>query len=238
MSSGYLFLAKSSGIYHDFYKALIPEGRYMLYLQGLANTLKMAAMATIIGIVIGLLVASVKASRETNVFMKIIAKIFDLYTTIIRGTPVLLQLLIMWTAIFTSRNANPILVGGLCFGINSGAYVSEIFRGAINSIDKGQVEAGRSLGLNHYQTMKSIVLPQAFKNAVPALGNEFVMLIKETSVASVISSMELIKAARDVGNSTWDFATPLYIVGLVYLTLVLIIQKFQTKLERRLQRDA
>ncbi len=238
MYSGYIVLASFDSIYYNFSKAFLINGRYMLYLYALGNTLKMAAMATVLGIIIGLLVASVKVSREGNIVLKVIAKIFDLYTTIIRGTPVLLQILIMWTAVFTSRSANPIFVGGLCLGINSGAYVSEIFRGAINSVDKGQTEAGRSLGLSHYQTMKSIIIPQAFKNAIPALGNEFVMLIKETSVVSVISAMELIKVAQGVGNSTWDFTTPLIIVGLIYLAIVLIIQKFQSKLERRLERDA
>ncbi len=238
MGSGYLLATSFTEIYDNFYKVLIPDDRYIIYINALGNTLKMAAMGTIIGIIIGLIVATIKFSRNANTTTKILAKIFDLYTTIIRGTPVLLQLLILWTVVFTSRNSSVILVAGLCFGINSGAYVSEIFRGAILSIDKGQMEAGRSLGLSHFQTMKSIIIPQAFKNAIPALGNEFIMLIKETSVASVIGSMELIKAAQDIGNVTWDFGTPLYVSALIYLILVIILQKIQSKLERRLHKDA
>lgn len=225
-------------MYEAFYETLIAENRWMLYVEGLLNTLKMAAFATLLGIVIGLFVSSVKFSRDKNLCLRILAGLFDLYTTIIRATPVLLQLLIINGLIFTSRNTNIVFVGGLCFGINSGAYVSEIFRGAIQSIDKGQVEAGRSLGLSHGQTLRSIVLPQAFKNAIPALGNEFIMLIKETSVASVIAVNELIKVANNITSRTFDTLPPLYVSAFIYIVLVLIAQYFQSKIERRLQRDA
>lgn len=225
-------------MYEAFYETLIAENRWMLYVEGLLNTLKMAAFATLLGILIGLFVSSVKFSRDKNLFLRILAGLFDLYTTIIRATPVLLQLLIINGLIFTSRNTNIVFVGGLCFGINSGAYVSEIFRGAIQSIDKGQVEAGRSLGLSHSQTLRSIVLPQAFKNAIPALGNEFIMLIKETSVASVIAVNELIKVANNITSRTFDTLPPLYVSACIYIILVLIAQYFQSKIERRLQKDA
>ncbi len=234
MTNNFILASKIS---EKLYEALIVDDRYMLYFKGLLNTLKMAALATIIGIVIGLLVAVIKSSQESNPFVKALSWILNLYTTIIRGTPVFLQILILYTAVFTSRNFSEVLIGGICFGINSGAYVSEIFRGAIASIDKGQMEAGRSLGFSHFQTMKSIIVPQAFKNAIPALGNEFVMLIKETSVASVIGVPELIRSAQNVGSKTWDILTPLYIVALIYLTLVIFIQKLQTKLEKRLTRQ-
>lgn len=225
-------------MFESLQKTLIVDNRWMLYVQGLFNTLEMAAFATFLGIIIGLFISTVKFSRGKNFFMSALAGLFDIYTTIIRATPVLLQLLIINNLIFTSRDTNIVLVGGLCFGINSGAYVSEIFRGAIQSIDKGQMEAGRSLGLSHAQTMFSIIIPQAFKNAIPALGNEFIMLIKETSVASVIAVNELIKAANIVTSRTYDVLTPLYVTAFIYIVLVLIAQFIQSKVERRLQRDA
>ncbi len=220
------------------YQAFIYKDRYWLYLEGLSNTIKMAAFATILGILIGLIVASVKVSKDANIFTKILASIFNVYTTIIRGTPVVLQLFIITGAIFTARDSNMLLAGGICFGINSGAYVSEIFRGAILSIDKGQMEAGRSLGLSHFQTMKSIIIPQAIKNAIPALGNEFIMLIKETSIAFAISVTELMNSARFIGSRTYKPLYPYFIAAVFYLSLVLLIQKIQSTIERRLHRDA
>ncbi len=225
-------------IYNNFYKAFIVQDRYMLYLYGLVDTLKMAALATILGILIGIIVASIKVSKDINIFTKILAKIFAVYTTIIRGTPVIVQIFIIAGTFFVNRDSNMVVAGGICFGINSGAYVSEIFRGAILSIDKGQMEAGRSLGLNHFQTMYHIIIPQAFKNALPALGNEFVMLIKETSVAFVIGVTELMSQAKFITSRTWDATTAYYIAGAFYLVMVLTIQKIQSKVERRLQKDA
>ncbi len=225
-------------IYNNFYKAFIVQDRYMLYLYGLADTIKMAALATILGIFIGIIVATIKVSKDINIFTKILAKIFGIYTTIIRGTPVIVQIFIIAGTFFVSRDSNMVLAGGICFGINSGAYVSEIFRGAILSIDKGQIEAGRSLGLNHFQTMRYIIIPQAFKNALPALGNEFVMLIKETSVAFAVGVAELMSQAKFITSRTWDPTTAYYIAGAFYLVIVLTIQKIQSKVERRLQKNA
>ncbi len=225
-------------IYNNFYKAFIVQDRYMLYLAGLADTLKMAALATILGILIGIIVATVKVSKDINIFTKVLAKIFGVYTTIVRGTPVIVQIFIIAGTFFASRHSNMVIAGGICFGINSGAYVSEIFRGAILSIDKGQMEAGRSLGFNHFQTMRYIVVPQAFKNALPALGNEFVMLIKETSVAFVIGVTELMSQAKFIVSRTWDATTAYYIAGAFYLIIVLTIQKIQSRVERRLHKNA
>ncbi len=202
-----------------------------MYLNGLLSTIQIAALATVIGVIIGLGVATIKVSKDANPILGIASKISNLYTTVIRGTPVLLQILIIYNLVFTSRDTNEILVGGICFGLNSGAYVSEIFRGAIQSIDKGQMEAGRSLGFSHFQTMRYIIIPQAIRHAVPGLGNEFVMLIKETSVASAIAVTELLKAAQYVGTRTWDPLPPYYIAAAMYLTMVIIFQHLQKKVE-------
>ena len=216
------------------YEAFIPQGRYMLYLDGLLLTLQITFFAVIIGMVIGVLVAVAKVSRDQNPVMTFLAKLGDIYTTVIRGTPVLLQLLIIYNLIFTSRSTSEVLVGAVCFGINSGAYIAEIVRAGIEAVDHGQMEAGRSLGFNAGETMRFIILPQAIKNILPALGNEFIVLIKETSVGSVIAITELTKAATLVGSRTYDILPPLFIAAGFYLILVLILQKFQGKLERRM----
>jgi ABC-type amino acid transport system permease subunit len=146
----------------------------------------------------------------------------------------MVQLLIIYNLIFTSRDSNEILIGAVCFGINSGAYVSEIIRAGIDSIDKGQMEAGRSLGMSYVQTMVMIILPQAVRNILPALGNEFIILIKETSVASVIAITDLTQAAQYIGSRTWDILPPLIIVALFYLVIVMGLSKLLSIFERRL----
>lgn len=210
------------------------EDRYLLFIKGFSVTLQIALIAVIIGCIIGFLVAVVKVSESKSPVIRILAKIGNLYTTVIRGTPVLLQLLIIYNMIFTSRNTSEVLVGGICFGINSGAYVAEIIRAGILAVDRGQTEAGRSLGFNGTQTMRFIVVPQAIKNILPALGNEFISLIKETSVGSIIAITDVTKVATLIGSRTWDVVPPLVISALFYLALVLLLQKFQGSLERRM----
>ncbi|MDF2484492.1 MAG: putative rane protein [Herbinix sp.] len=217
----------------SFYNALIPDQRYLAYLDGLKITLLISFFAIILGIAIGILVAVVKVTAM-NSKMKWLVAICNLYINIIRGTPLMVQLLIIYNLIFTSRNTNELLVGAVCFGINSGAYVAEIIRAGIESIDRGQMEAGRSLGLNYLQTMKLIILPQAVRNILPALGNEFIVLIKETSVAGVIAVTDLTKAAQYVGSRTWDILPPLVIAAACYLVLVMGLTKLLGVLERRL----
>lgn len=221
-------------IFDRLYDAFIPQGRYMLYIDGLVLTLQITVLAVIIGMVIGVVIAIAKVSRKQNRALGILARVGDLYTTVIRGTPVLLQLLIIYNLIFTSRNTSEVLVGAVCFGINSGAYITEIVRAGIEAVDNGQTEAGRSLGFNQGETMRYIILPQAIKNILPALGNELIVLIKETSVGSVIAITELTKAATLVGSRTYDILPPLFIAATFYLVLVVILQKFQNKLERRM----
>ena len=218
----------------SYYNAFITEQRYMFYLQGLGNTLLISLLAILIGAFLGVLVAVLRFSTVNKKGLGWVSKLCNLYITIIRGTPVLLQLLIIYNLIFTARNTNEILVAGICFGINSGAYVAEIVRAGIESIDKGQYEAGRSLGLSSSQTMFMIIMPQAIKNILPALGNEFIVLIKETSVASMIAITDLTKAASYIGSRTWDLLPPLFIAAVFYLIIVLGLTKLLNLFERRM----
>ena len=210
----------AKGIYMSFYNAIVPDQRYLSYLQGLKITLLISFFAIILGILIGVLVAVFKVTA-TNYKMKWLSSICNVYINVIRGTPLMVQLLIIYNLIFTSRNSNEIIIGSVCFGINSGAYVAEIIRAGIESIDNGQMEAGRSLGMSYIQTMRKIILPQAVRNILPALGNEFIVLIKETSVASVIAVTDLTKAAQYIGSRTWDILPPLIIAALCYLVIVM-----------------
>jgi His/Glu/Gln/Arg/opine family amino acid ABC transporter permease subunit len=221
-----------------YYNAFIVENRYMAYLEGLKVTIEISLLAILIGVLIGVLVAVLKVSSSNFKRFRWLGilcnSLCNCYINIIRGTPVMLQLMIIYNLIFTSRNTNEVMVAAICFGINSGAYVSEIVRAGIESIDKGQTEAGRSLGLNAGQTMFHIILPQAIKNILPALGNEFITLIKETSVASIIAVTDLTKAASYIGSRTWDILPPLIIAAVFYLILVLGLTKLLGILERRL----
>ncbi|MDF2944719.1 MAG: putative rane protein [Herbinix sp.] len=222
-------------LYQSFYNALIPDQRYLAYLGGLKVTILISLLAIILGIAIGIVVAVVKVSAA-NSKMRWLTAICNIYINIIRGTPLMVQLLIIYNLVFTSRNTNELIVGAVCFGINSGAYVSEIIRAGIESIDRGQMEAGRSLGLNYMQTMRLIILPQAIKNILPALGNEFIVLIKETSVAGVIAVTDLTKAAQYIGSRTWDILPPLIIAAACYLIMVMGLSKLLAVFERRLAR--
>lgn len=216
------------------YKTLILDDRYKYILEGLLNTVIMAFFAVIIGIILGLIVSIIRNDYEVNKKHKILNIISKMYVEIIRGTPVILQLMIIYYVIFKSVNINIILVGIIAFGINSGAYVSEIIRSGIKSIDKGQMEAGLSLGLKYKQVMKLIVLPEAFKNILPSLGNEFITLLKETSVGAYIGIIELTKSGDIIASRTYDYFFPLIIVALVYLILTLSLSKMVNVMERRL----
>ena len=234
--SGYLngILNWLMSIVEPFYNALIPDQRYLAYIDGLFATIKISFFAILIGVAIGVIVAVAKVTAKRQKGMKLISGICDIYITIIRGTPLMLQLLIIYNLVFTARNTNEILVGAICFGINSGAYVAEIVRAGIESIDKGQTEAGRSLGFTSLETMRYIVLPQAIKNILPALGNEFIVLIKETSVAGVIAVTDLTKAAQYIGSRTWDILPPLIIAAGCYLIMTIGLSKLLGIFERRL----
>lgn len=219
---------------NDFYKNIIADQRYLFFWNGLKATIAMALIATFIGVSIGILIALIKNSAKANKRLRWAEIVCNLYVNLIRGTPVVLQLMIIYYIVFRSSNISSIVVGGLAFGINSGAYVSEIVRGGIESIDKGQMEAGRSLGLNRTQTMRLIILPQAIKNILPSLGNEFVMLIKETSVAGYIGIRDVTKASDIVASRTYNYFFPLMFAACIYLVLTLGLSKLISILERRL----
>lgn len=218
----------------SLYKTLIVDDRYRYILSGLTTTVIIAFFAVIIGIIIGTLISLIRNNYEVNKKGKILNKICEIYVNVIRGTPVILQLMIIYYVIFKSVNINITLVGIIAFGINSGAYVSEIIRSGINSIDKGQLEAGLSLGLNYHKTMKLIILPQAIKNILPALGNEFITLLKETSVGAYIGILELTKASDIISSRTYDYFFPLIIVAIIYLIMTLGLSKLVNLMERRL----
>lgn len=218
-----------------FYLNFIKDDRWMYIVDGLKVTLLVTFSAVLIGIVIGFLVATVRSTYDKTGKLKILNILCQIYLTVIRGTPVVVQLLIIYFVIFGNVNIDKIPVAIMAFGFNSGAYVAEIFRSGIMSIDGGQFEAGRSLGFNYVQTMRYIIMPQAFKNVLPALGNEFIVLLKETSVAGYIALQDLTKAGDIIRSRTYDAFMPLIAVALIYLAMVLIFTKLVNMLERRLR---
>lgn len=222
-------------IFDGFYTTFVKDDRYFLFVEGFANTVLISIFACLLGIILGTIVALVKVSQNKNNFpvLKFFSALCDLYITIIRGTPVVLQLLIMYFLVFTSTT-NGLVIAVLTFGINSGAYVAEIIRAGILSVEKGQMEAGRSLGLNQATTMRRIVLPQALKNILPALGNEFIALLKETAVVGYVGVIDLTKAADLTRSLTFDVFPALTAVALVYLFLVVLLTKGMKFLEKRL----
>ncbi|MBO7175809.1 MAG: amino acid ABC transporter permease [Clostridia bacterium] len=219
-----------------FEKTFIREDRYKMFLDGLSNTLIIAICATLIGVVIGALVAIVKVYHKQTGKLKLLNSICEIYTTIIRGTPIVVQLLITYNIIFV-WSTQAVAIGIMGFGINSGAYVAEIMRGGINAVDIGQTEAGRSLGLSSAITMRSIVLPQAIKNVLPAIGNEFIALLKETSVIGFLGVIDLTKAAERVISRTADVYFPYLSIAAIYLILVYGLNYLFKKLERRLAKS-
>lgn len=218
-----------------FYSNFIKEDRWMYIWDGLKVTLLITFFAVLLGIVLGFLIAIVRSTYDKTGKLKIANILCKIYLTVIRGTPVVVQLLIIYFVIFGSTDINKVVVAILAFGINSGAYVAEIFRSGIMSIDNGQFEAGRSLGFNYIQTMFYIIMPQAFKNVLPALGNEFIVLLKETSVSGYIALQDLTKGGDIIRSRTYDALMPLLAVALIYLIMVMIFEKLVSILERRLR---
>ena len=218
-----------------FYLNFIADDRWKYLVNGLKVTLTITFFALIIGVVLGFLVAIVRSTYEKTGKLKILNLICKVYLTVIRGTPVVVQLLIIYFIIFGSVDINKTLVAVMAFGFNSGAYVAEIFRSGIMSIDDGQFEAGRSLGFNYAQTMFYIIMPQAFKNVLPALGNEFIVLLKETSVSGYIALEDLTKGGDIIRSRTYDAFMPLIAVAVIYLVMVMIFTKLVNMLERRLR---
>lgn len=220
-----------------FIQTFVTENRYLFILTGLKNTLVITIFAALIGIVIGFLVAIIRTTHDSSdkkhpviLVLNVIAKI---YLTVIRGTPATVQLLIMYFIVMSS-STNKVLIAIMTFGINSGAYVAEIVRAGIQSIDKGQMEAGRSIGFNYVQTMWYIIIPQAFKNVLPALCNEFITLLKETSISGYIALNDLTRGGDIIRSLTYETFFPLLTVAAIYLIMVMILTALVGKLERRL----
>lgn len=207
----------------------------MYLVNGLGVTLIITLFAALIGIVLGFLVAIIRSTYDKTGKMKILNAVCNVYLTVIRGTPSMVQLLIMYYVIFASTNMDKVFVAILSFGINSGAYVAEIVRSGIMSIDRGQLEAGRSLGFSYASTMWYVIMPQAFKNVLPALANEFIVLLKETSICGYIGLMDLTRGGDIIRSRTYDAFLPLFAVALIYLALVMLLSYFVKLLERRLR---
>lgn len=225
-----------------FTMAFITGDRWKLYLKGMGTTLELTACALIIGVILGVLVAVVRSAHDQqrlgqrSFVLGVLNVVCKIYTTVIRGTPMLVQLLIWGMVIFKSSR-NRFFVGMLGLGINSGAYVAEIVRGGLMSVDAGQSEAGRSLGLNYIDTMRYIVIPQAFKNILPSLGNEFIVLFKDTSLVSSIGAAEILYYAEAIGGKTYEFMFPYIGTAIMYLIFCIILTWLQGRLERRLRQS-
>lgn len=209
--------------------------RYKWLIEGFLNTLLITAGALVIGVAIGTLIAIAKYFCEGNKKLRFVNWICDLYTTVIRGIPITVLLLVFFYIILVS--ADGVTVAVIAFGINSGAYMAELIRSGINAVDKGQMEAARSLGLSKGQAMKKIIFPQAIKNILPAIGNECIALLKETSVAGYVAIVDLTRAATNIRNKTFDAVNPIIMLALVYLILVVIMTKLLSVFERRLRRS-
>lgn len=228
---------------NDFSQTFIAKDRWMLFAKGFTVTIRVAICALLLGIVIGIVIAVIRSAHDSrkkktpgvgNVFLNIADVICRVYLTVIRGTPMMVQLMIMYFVIFSSTRRS-IMVAILAFGINSGAYVAEIVRGGIMSVDQGQMEAGRSLGLNYKQTMQKIIIPQAVKNILPALGNEMITLLKDTSLMTVTGAKDLTKAAQTVQAVTYQAYMPYITIAVIYLVCVMILSKVLSIVERRLR---
>ena len=223
-------------IRENIYNSFIYQDRYKYYLTGLGNTIIMAFFSFFFWVILGLILSLVIDYNEKTGKLYLLSTFARMYIEIIRGTPALLQLMILYYIIFKSVNINIVVVGIISFGLNSGAYVSQIIRSGLISIPKGQEEASTMLGFNYYQTMKYVIMPQALRNVLPALGNEFITLLKETSVAGYIGILELTKASDIVASSTYDYFFPLLIVAIIYLILTLGLTKLLNFFERRLSK--
>lgn len=214
---------------HELYKSLIYDKRYMYILTGLKNTLIISLFAVIIGFLLGTIIALINDYNEKNGKFRILSALGKWYVNVIRGTPMLLQLMIIYYVMFKSVNISPVLVGIIAFGLNSSAYVAEIIKSGINSVDIVQYESALSLGFNYSKTMIYVVLPQAIKNILPTLGNELVTLIKETSVAGYIGIVDLTKASDIIASNTYNYFFPLIITAIIYFILTTILTKLLNK---------
>lgn len=222
-----------------FWNAIQKENYRKLIITGLKNTVLIAVLGLLIGIVVGTIIAIVKVSPKYKRLVRILDKIASFYVAIFRGTPMVVQLLVTYYVLLPTLGLalSPLMVGILVFGLNSGAYVSEIMRGGINSIDPGQMEAGRALGLSYSKTMIKIIIPQAIKNILPTLGNEFITLVKETSVVSFITVADLYTAFNTLGTNTYSVVVPYLVMAVIYIILVVLITILVKILEKGLAKS-
>ena len=221
--------------FEKLYETFIASGGYRFILEGFKNTIVITLGALIIGVVIGSVIAITKYFADESPKLKPLALLCDLYTTVIRGVPITVLLLIFYLVILVS--ASDLTVANVAFGINSGAYMAELIRSGINAVDKGQMEAGRSLGMSRSQTMFKVILPQAVRYILPAIGNEFIALLKETSVAGYVTIVDLTRAGNLIRNNTHDALNPLLLVALIYLTLVVLLTKLLAVAEKKLEKN-
>ncbi|MBQ7151300.1 MAG: amino acid ABC transporter permease [Synergistaceae bacterium] len=236
-TSGFFTAAAWQDFNRRFYQNFIKDRRYMMLVDGLESTLFMTAGATLIGVIVGLILSVIRVAYKGGAKIPVLNAIADTYITVLRGTPAMVQLLIWNFTIFASaRDLNTQYIAILAFGLNSGAYVAEIFRGGIESIDPGQMEAARSLGLSYQTSMKLVILPQAVKNVIPMLFNEFISLLKETSVAGYIGIDDLTRAGQNIQALTLEHSQPLVMVAIIYLVIVLFLTHIVKKLEQWLSR--
>jgi len=223
-----------SGFISSFQLDFIKDDRYMYLVKGLGNTLLITVLAVLLGLALGFLVAIIRSTHDKHGGLNILNFLCRVYLTVWRGTPTMVQLLIMYYIVFVSLN-NKILVAVVAFGLNSGAYIAEIVRSGIMAVDEGQFEAGRSLGLNYSKTMRLIIMPQAFKNVLPALANEFITLLKETSISGYIAIPDLTKGGDLIRSQTFDAYLPLFGIAIIYLAIVMLLTAGVHKLEMRLR---
>ncbi len=225
-----------------FYRAFFEADRWMSYLQGLVVTFEITIASIAMGLVLGLVVAMVRTAHDQqrpgrrNPLLGAVNLVCKVYTTVIRGTPMMVQILI-WAFVIFKGERNKVMVGMIGMGVNAGAYISEIIRGGLMSVDSGQSEAGRSLGLGYVDTMRFIIIPQAFKNILPSMGNELVTLFKDTSLVNAIGAAEMTYYAKRIGDKTYDYMPPLIGIACIYLVFVIILTWLQGKLERRLRQS-
>ena len=216
------------------YKTFVYDSRYLFFLEGLKFTLVIAFFSVLLGLFLGIFTSVIRDYYKETKKCRILNYLCNIYVYVIRGTPTILQLMILYYVVFKSVTLSPLIVGTLAFGINSGAYVSEIFRAGFEGIDKGQREASKTLGLNYIKTMRYVIFPQALAKIFPALGNEIITLVKETSIAGYIGIVELIKAADIISSRTYDYFFPLVVSAIVYLFLTYILSRIMKYGERKL----
>lgn len=222
-----------------FWESLIEHGAYHDVLEGLRNTMIIACLGLLIGTLIGIVIAAVRVMPKYKALPRFLDGVCSVYVAFFRGTPMVVQLLLFYYVFFPliGFNIDSVAVAVLVFGLNSGAYISEIMRGGILSVDPGQMEGGRAMGLSFSATMVKIVIPQAIKNILPTMGNEFITLIKETSIVSFVGAMDLYKAFNDMGTNNYEFMVPYLAMAIIYILLVLVITMLIKLMERRLRRS-